>query len=114
MAELGEWWKVVPSIAVQGSNFDYMHTSEDTPATIPWTGLQGAVQSYAKIIDEVNKLPLSALQHPAELPLKQPNIPMCEAWLKDSSQRCLSPEEECKAFAKFYPAEACAPTTMKD
>jgi hypothetical protein len=114
LAELGEWWKVVPSVAVQGSNFDYMHTSEDTPATIPWTGLEGAVQSYAKMIDEVNKLPLSALQRPAEVSSKKPNFPMCEAWLKDTSQRCMSPEDECKAFAKFYPLETCAPTAMKD
>jgi hypothetical protein len=114
LAELGEWWKVVPSVAVQGSNFDYMHTSEDTPAVTPWTGLQAAVQSYAKMIDEVNKLPLSALQRPPEVALKKPNIPMCEAWLSDSSKRCLSPQEECTAFKKFYPLETCAPTAMKD
>ena len=114
LAELGEWWKIVPSIAVQGSNFDYMHTSEDTPATIPWTGLQGAVQSYAKMIDEVNKLPITALQRPAEFSDKKPNFPMCEAWLNDTSKRCMSPQEECAAFAKFYPAETCVPTAMKD
>ena len=114
IAELGEWWKVVPSVVAQSSNFAYMHSSEDTPEIIPWTGLQAATQAYAKMIDEVNKLPLSDLQRPPELPLKQPNIPMCAAWLKDSSQRCLSPEDECKAFAKFYPAETCAPTAMKD
>ena len=114
LAELGEWWKIVPSIAVQGSNFDYMHTSEDTPSTIPWTGLQGAVQAYAKVIDEVNKLPITDLQRPPELPMKQANIPMCEAWLKDSSKRCMTPQQECAEFLKLYPWETCAPTAMKD
>ena len=109
IAELGEWWKVVPSVVEQSSNFAYMHTSEDTPEVVPWSGLQAATQAYAKIIDEVNKLPLSDLQRPPELPLKQPNIPMCAAWLKDSSQRCMTPVEECAAFTKVYPWETCAP-----
>ena len=33
---------------------------------VPWTGLEAATRAYAKVIDEVNKLPLSALQRPEE------------------------------------------------
>ena len=114
LAELGEWWKIVPSIAVQGSNFTTMHTSQDTPATIPWTGLQGATQAYARIIDEVNKLPITDLQRPAEATDKKAVFPMCEAWLNDTSKRCMTPVDECKNFQKYYPWESCAPTAMKD
>jgi hypothetical protein len=32
--------------------------------TVPWTGLEATTRAYAKIIDEVNKLPLSDLQRP--------------------------------------------------
>ena len=31
---------------------------------VPWTGLEAVTRAYAKVIDEVNKLPLSALQRP--------------------------------------------------
>ena len=34
--------------------------------TVPWTGLEATTRAYAKIIDEVNKLPLSDLQRPEE------------------------------------------------
>jgi len=33
---------------------------------VPWTGLEATTRAYAKIVDEVNKLPLSALQRPEE------------------------------------------------
>ncbi len=114
IAEIGEWWKVVPGVVIQSSNFAFMHTSEDTPAIVPWSGLQAATQAYSKIIDEVNKLPLSAVARPPELAnVHVPKIPMCEAWLKDSSQRCMTPEQECKEFAKLYPLETCGPATGK-
>jgi hypothetical protein len=29
---------------------------------VPWTGLEASARAYARIIDEVNKLPLSAMQ----------------------------------------------------
>jgi hypothetical protein len=38
----------------------YFHTDLETPQTVPWTGLEASTRAYAKIIDEVNKLPLSA------------------------------------------------------
>ncbi len=112
--EMGEWQKVVPAVAIQASNFAFMHSSEDTPEIVPWTGLQAAVQAYARIIDEVNKLPITDLRRPPELVnLHKRPIPMCEAWLKDSSQRCMTPAQECDAFHKIYPAETCGPATGK-
>jgi peptidase M28-like protein len=38
------------------------HTDLDTPALVPEPGLEAAVRSFAKIIDEVNKLDLSQLK----------------------------------------------------
>ena len=38
----------------------------ETPETVPWTGLEASTRAYACIIDEVNKLPLTALQRPEE------------------------------------------------
>ena len=46
--------------------FHYFHTDRETPETVPWTGLQATTRAYAKIIDEVNKLPLSTFQRPEE------------------------------------------------
>jgi hypothetical protein len=42
----------------------YFHMDAETPETVPWTGLEASTRAYAKVIDEVNKLPLSALQRP--------------------------------------------------
>ena len=42
----------------------YFHTDSETPDAVPWTGLDATARAYAKIIDEVNKLPLSDLQPP--------------------------------------------------
>ncbi len=44
----------------------YFHTDWETPETVPWTGLEASTRAFAKIIDEVNKLPLSALQRPED------------------------------------------------
>ena len=46
--------------------YHYFHTDQETPEAVPWTGLEATTRAYAKIIDEVNKLPLSALQRPEE------------------------------------------------
>ena len=48
----------------------YFHTDMETPEVVPWTGLEASTRAYARIIDEVNKLPLSALQRP-----EGPNAP---------------------------------------
>ena len=43
---------------------------------MPWTGLEATTRAYAKIIDEVNKLPLSDLQRPEEPvpPVTRPTV----------------------------------------
>lgn len=63
--DLGQFWRFVPGVATS-EFFHYFHTDQETPEVVPWTGLQAATRAYAKIIDEVNKLPLSALQRPPE------------------------------------------------
>ena len=40
----------------------YFHTDWETPEQVPWTGLQASTRAFAKIIDEVNKLPLDKLR----------------------------------------------------
>jgi two-component system, NarL family, invasion response regulator UvrY len=46
--------------------YHYFHTDQETPATVPWTGLEASTRAYARIIDEVNKLRLTSLQRPPE------------------------------------------------
>jgi len=51
--------------AIDASEYhNYFHTDWETPETVPWTGLQAATRAYAKVIDEVNKLPLSTFKRP--------------------------------------------------
>jgi hypothetical protein len=45
---------------------DHHETDLETPQTAPWTGLEAAARAYAKIIDEVNKLPLSTFRRAEE------------------------------------------------
>jgi peptidase M28-like protein len=63
--DLGRLYRFTPGIATS-EFFHYFHTDRETPETVPWTGLQATTRAYAKIIDEVNKLPLSMLQRPEE------------------------------------------------
>ncbi len=63
--DLGPFWQFVPGVATS-EFYDYFHTDQETPEAVPWVGLQATTRAYAKIIDEVNKLPLSALQRPPE------------------------------------------------
>ena len=57
----GRFWSIVPVVA--SSDFhNYFHTDGETPETVPWTGLEATTRAYARIIDDVNKLPLTALQ----------------------------------------------------
>jgi hypothetical protein len=63
--DLGRLYRFTPGVAT--SEFlHYFHTDRETPDTVPWTGLQATTRAYAKIVDEVNKLPLSTLQRPEE------------------------------------------------
>lgn len=45
---------------------NYFHTDWETPETVPWTGLQASTRAFARIIDEVNKLPLSTFKRPED------------------------------------------------
>jgi hypothetical protein len=88
---------LVPGVVAQSNDFMYMHTTGDTPDSVAWSGLEAITRAYAKVIDKVNKLPLSELQRPAE-PDLNPNAPgaprahldvsHCEAWVQDSSAGC--------------------------
>lgn len=64
MSMLG-FWRFVPAVSSNDYNM-YFHTDAETPETVPWTGLEATTRAYAKIIDEVNKLPLSALARPED------------------------------------------------
>jgi hypothetical protein len=63
--DLGRFYGFVPGVDAGDFNM-YFHTDAETPETVPWTGLEATTRAYAKIIDEVNKLPLSDLQRPEE------------------------------------------------
>lgn len=47
-----------------GEYEQYFHTDWETPEQVPWTGLQAATRAYAKILEEVDKLPTSQLKKP--------------------------------------------------
>jgi hypothetical protein len=89
--DIGPFVGFLPGVVAQSNDFTYMHTTGDTPENVAWSGLEAATRAYAKIVDEVNKLPLSDLQRPPEGPYR-PRIDLtgCEAWLKDSSAGCKS------------------------
>jgi len=63
--DLGRLYRFTPGVATS-EFFHYFHTDRETPETVPWTGLQATTRAYAKIIDDVNKLPLSTFQRPEE------------------------------------------------
>jgi hypothetical protein len=94
--DLGRFYWFVPGLVAQSNDFMDMHTAADTPENVPWTGLEAVTRAYAKIIDDVNKLPLADLQRPA---ISDPNAPgspqgylslaNCAAWVADSSKNCV-------------------------
>ena len=63
--DLGRLYRFTPGVATS-EFFHYFHTDRESPDTVPWTGLQATTRAYAKIIDEVNKHPLSMFQRPEE------------------------------------------------
>jgi len=63
--DLGRLYRFTPGVATS-EFFHYFHTDRESPDTVPWTGLQATTRAYAKIIDEVNKRPLSTFQRPEE------------------------------------------------
>jgi hypothetical protein len=87
----------LPGAVAQSNDFMYMHTTGDTPDNVAWSGLEAITRAYAKLVDEVNQLPLSDLQRPAEQD-QNPNAPdsprmhldltNCTAWVRDSTKDC--------------------------
>lgn len=63
--DLGAFFRGVPGLATS-EFYHYFHTDSETPDAVPWTGLEATTRAYAKVIDEINKLPLSDLQRPEE------------------------------------------------
>ena len=65
LGDLGRVSRFTPGVATS-EFYHYFHTDQETPATVPWTGLEATTRAYARIVDEVNKLPLATLQRPPE------------------------------------------------
>ena len=93
--DLGRFYWFVPGVVAQSNDFVNMHTEADTPENVSWTALEAATRAYAKIIDDVNKLPLKDLQKPEPADPNTPGTPAgylslthCEAWIKDPSASC--------------------------
>jgi len=63
--DLGRFYTFLPGVATSEFHH-YFHTDMETPETVPWTGLEASTRAYARIIDDVNELPLSALQRPEQ------------------------------------------------
>jgi hypothetical protein len=87
--DVGPFVGFLPGVVVQSNDFMYMHTTGDTPDNVGWSGLEAATRAYARIVDEVNKIPLSDLRRSPDGPYK-PRIDLadCEDWIKDSSAMC--------------------------
>ncbi len=89
----------LPGVVIQSNDFMSMHTSDDSPANVAPTGLEAATRAYARIIDEVNKLPLSDLQRPPESRTPRIDFANCQAWVKDSSAACTENTERACAIS---------------
>ena len=87
--DVGPFIGFLPGVVVQSNDFMYMHTTGDTPDNVGWSGLEAATRAYARIVDEVNKIPLSDLRRSPD-GAYQPRIDLadCEDWIKDSSAVC--------------------------
>jgi hypothetical protein len=88
----------MPGVVIQSNDFMYMHTSGDSPDNVAPTGLEAATRAFARIIDEVNKLPLSDLQRPLEPRAPRIDFASCPAWVKDSSAACTENTERACAI----------------
>jgi hypothetical protein len=64
--DLGRFFRFVPGVDAGDFNM-YFHTDQETPETVPWTGLEASTRAYARIIDGVNGLDLKDLQRPPEM-----------------------------------------------
>jgi hypothetical protein len=84
----------LPGVVAQSNDFMYMHTSGDSPDTIAWSGLEAATRAYARLIDDVNKLPLSDLQRPPAPYTPRIDFASCPEWVEDSSAACTRNREQ--------------------
>lgn len=64
-SDMSYFFKFVPGVDASEYH-NYFHTDWETPEVVPWTGLQAATRAFAKVIDEVNKHPLSTFQRPED------------------------------------------------
>jgi hypothetical protein len=94
--DLGRFYWFLPGVVAQSNDFVNMHTVADTPANVPWTGLEAATRAYAKIIDQVNTIALKDLERPATADPNAPGTPEgylslanCDAWVNDSAVNCV-------------------------
>jgi hypothetical protein len=94
--DLGRFNWFLPGVVAQSNDFINMHTTDDTPANVPWTGLEAITRAYARIIDQVNMMPLAELQRPPAADPAAPGTPQgefslanCAAWVNDSSKACV-------------------------
>lgn len=63
--DLGRFFRFLPGVDAGDFNM-YFHTDQETPETVPWTGLEASTRAYARIVDGVNGLDLKDLQRPPE------------------------------------------------
>jgi hypothetical protein len=63
--DAGAFFRFLPAVSASEYH-SYFHTDWETPEMVPWTGLEASTRAFAKIIDEVNKHPLSDFQRPEE------------------------------------------------
>lgn len=64
-SDMSYLYRFVPGIDASEYH-NYFHTDWETPEVVPWTGLEATTRAFAKIIDEVNRRPLSAFQRPED------------------------------------------------
>ena len=64
-SDMSSFFRFLPGIDTSEFHH-YFHTDLETPQTVPWTGLEASTRAYAKIVDEVNALPLGTFQRPEE------------------------------------------------
>jgi hypothetical protein len=64
-SDMSSFFRFLPGIDTSEYHY-YFHTDLETPQTVPWTGLEASTRAYAKIIDDVNRLPLTTFQRPEE------------------------------------------------
>ena len=88
--DLGRFYWFLPGVVAQSNDFANMHTAGDTPEIVPPSGLEAVTRAYAKIIDDVNRIDLKALQAPEPADPNKPGTPEgylslanCEAWISD-------------------------------